>query len=137
MLQFVLTFQLSLGEFLKFLKPMDPAGAVEWNVWYRTRVATFDGQDAGLVLGHADRASTTERFMRLVARAVPFVSLSLVPWSHTPQQHSAPGSTALPKCRRKTSRLSKAILKMELLLEPRTRAGSHSQPLWETRSRFL
>lgn len=59
---------------------MDPAGAVEWNVWYRTRVATFDGHDAGLILGHADRARATERIMRLVERAMPFASLSLVSW---------------------------------------------------------
>lgn len=57
---------------------MDPAGAVEWNVWYRTRVATFDEHDAGLILGHTDCASATERIMRLVERRVPFASLSLV-----------------------------------------------------------
>lgn len=74
---------------MKFLKPIDPAGAVEWNVSYRTRVVAFDEQDEGLTLGHADRANATERNMRLVESKTPFVSLSLVSWLQL-----GPGSAA-------------------------------------------
>ena len=54
---------------MKFLKPIDPAGAVEWNFWYRTRAATFDGHDAGPVLGRDDRTSAIQRIMRIFDRA--------------------------------------------------------------------
>lgn len=48
--KFVHTFHFGLGEFLKFVKPMD-AEAVEWKGWHRTCCRPACGATAATTLG--------------------------------------------------------------------------------------